>query len=643
MSEALAQLAQAAGVEQYYTDFYGRATEVSEETVVRVLEAMGYPASSQAQAHDTLDMLRADEKRQQPVYVVREGTAAQWNVTGEDGRAVRTGETLAAGYYERRSPHGRSLIIAAPPRAYLPPALEQGKLWGIAAQLYSLRSDRNWGIGDFGDLTQLLREAQASGAATVALNPLHELHLTNASSASPYSPASRLHLNVLYVDVPAAAAFLQLPLNPSREANAQIERLRGTALVDYVPVARLKLQALRQLHARFTESASPHMEEFTAFRKSAGERLHSLALYEALMEHFTERTAHTYGWMQWPAEYHDARGAAPAAFAAEHRRDVAFYEFAQWLADVQLRQAAHAAARMPIGLYRDLAVGVDANSADVWADPGAYCAQLCVGAPPDPMNAAGQNWSLPPLNPRVLRERAYAPYIDLLRANMHHAGALRIDHVMGLMRLFCIPRGAPAAQGTYVNYRFDDMLGVLALESVRNRCMIVGEDLGTVPPGFRERMESTRIFGCRLMYFEREESGEFAAPARYTPDAVASTGTHDLPPLAAFWEGADDATRAALVRMLEKYGDLGTDNASDLFHVVLAAYRSLGRSAARLLLLQLEDVLMQREQVNTPGTFDEVPNWRHKLARTIEEIARDPRFGELSRALNDTRAQEVHA
>ena len=643
MNRALAELARAAGVEAHYTDFYGERREATEETIVRILEAMGYPCSSPSQAQSTLAQVLEDERRGHAVYVLHEGSAAESALTSEDGRTVRPGEPLAHGYYDLDSPQGHARVIAVPQQAYLPQALQDGKLWGIAAQLYSLRSERNWGIGDFGDLAELARAAGGAGAAALALNPLHELHLTNASSASPYSPASRLHLNALYVDVPAAAAYLGLPLAPAPERNAEIERLRASALVEYVPVARLKLQALRELHARFAERAGERLEEFTAFREAGGERLRALALYEALMEYFTAREPRTYGWMQWPREYHDVRGAAAAQFAAEHRREVAFFEFAQWLADVQLREAARAAAHMPIGLYRDLAVGVDASSADVWADPGAYCTQLCVGAPPDPLNAAGQNWSLPPFNPRVLRERAYAPYIELLRANMQHAGALRIDHVMGLMRLFCIPRGAAAAEGTYVNYRFDEMLGVLALESRRNRCMIVGEDLGTVPPGFRERMERVRIFGCRLMYFERDASGEFADPARYTADAVASTGTHDLPPLAGFWERADDATRGALVRMLERYGDLGKEGASDLFPIVLAAYRSLGRSAARLLLLQLEDVLMQREQVNTPGTFDEVPNWRHKLARTIAEIARDPRFTALTGGLRETRAEEVHA
>ena len=641
MTGARGELARLAGVEQQYTDFYGNRHDAPEETVLRTLEAMGYPCSSEAQARETLAVLREEHTHGPAVCIVAEGTASAWDLASEDGREIQAGQTLTAGYYDRLSSDGTARVIVVPPSAYVPPELEHRNMWGLAAQLYALRSDRNWGIGDFGDLTDLARVAHEAGAATVALNPLHELHLTNASSASPYSPASRLHLNVLYVDVPSAARYLGIALDSPAQQTAEIERLRATALVDYVGVARTKLQALRELHARFASEPGAKLQEFAAFRRAGGERLRSLALYEALMEHFTERKPDTYGWMQWPERYHDAHGAAAREFAADRAHDVGFFEFAQWLADVQLHEAARAAAGLPIGLYRDMAVGVDANSADVWTDPAAYCTQLCVGAPPDPMNAAGQNWSLPPLNPRVLRERAYAPYIELLRANMRHAGALRIDHVMGLMRLFCIPRGAPAAEGTYVNYRFDEMLGVLALESRRNRCMIVGEDLGTVPPGFREHMEQKRVFGCRLMYFERESSGEFADPARYTPLAVASTGTHDLPPLAAFWEKSDEGTRDALVRMLERFGNLRKTDAGDLFHIVLAAYRSLGRSAARLLLLQLEDVLMQREQVNTPGTFDEVPNWRHKLERTVAEIAADPRFRELSAALQETRAQEA--
>jgi 4-alpha-glucanotransferase len=239
-----------------------------------------------------------------------------------------------------------------------------------------------------------------------------------------------------------------------------------------------------------------------------------------------------------------------------------------------------------------------------------------VGAPPDAMNDQGQNWGLPPLNPRELRRRAFVPFVELLRANMRHAGALRIDHIMGLMRLFCIPAGMPSAEGTYLHYPFEEMLGVLALESVRSRCMIVGEDLGTVPEGFRERMARERVFSSRLLYFEND-------PQQYPADAVASTGTHDLPPLRRYWE---------------KDGTLQEDADDDVvLHLVTATYRRLGISPARLVLAQVEDMLLQREQINTPGTFDEVPNWQRKIPIDVEQLDRDARFQAVAASLRDVR------
>lgn len=636
-------------IEERYTDFYGRVRDVPERTKKAILNALG-PSGDEA------------PRSLRPVYLSATQIPADAELYAEDGKPVTAREGLAPGYYRVEKAGESALLIRAPHRAYVPPALERAKQWGIAAQLYSLRSQSNWGIGDYSDLAQLARMGSESGAAAIGVNPLHELHLTNASSASPYSPASRLHLNILYIDVPEAARYVGVALTIDPERRAEIERLRAAPLVAYVEVAKLKLSALREVYEAFLRG-SARGSDFAEFRAAGGERLRRFALYEALMERFAAEQPHTYGWMQWPEAYRDCNAPAVREFAEANSRSVGFYEFAQWIADVQLGAAARASEQLGVGLYRDLAVGVDANSADVWADPGAFCLELSVGAPPDPLNTAGQDWSLPPLNPFALREHGYAPYIALLRANMRHAGALRIDHVMGLMRLFCIPRGEPASDGAYLKYPFDEMLAVLALESHRNRCMVVGEDLGTVPPGFRERIAEMQIFGCRLLYFEREQDGSFRIPEAYTTDAVASTGTHDLPPLAGYWNGSDIETRCALgmhaaagererefaerdtakqklLEMLRSRGDLGTVKAAgDMFAVVLAAYRMLGRSAARLLLLQIEDIVLQQEQVNTPGTFDEVPNWRRKISLEIERIADDPRFVQLAAALRETRAE----
>jgi len=672
----LRELAGLLGIQSSYTDFYGNDHEVPHSTLRALLHAMGYDVNDDA---DAARFLRRRQRRPalDPVYVVdasapqpiryRSRRPLRWTLTLESGDtmtgsgadAVVFERGLQLGYH-RLDVNGRtSQIIAAPKAAYIPSTFAERKLWGVSLQLYSLRSRRNWGIGDFSDLRAVLRIASDAGAAAVAVNPLHELTLANPASPSPYSPASRLHLNALYIDVEGAAESLgKSTLRRDSIDPAVVEVLRASALVDYTGVADAKLHALRGLYATFQGSG-----DFERFRLEGGEGLRSLASYETLMDALRRNDDGIYGWMQWPRQFQNPQSRAVEQFAREHANGVDFHVFLQWLADRQLAAAVETT-NLEIGLYRDMAVGVDANSAEVWADRDAYCMGASVGAPPDPMNPLGQSWGFTPLDPQTLRARAYAPFIALLRANMRHAGALRIDHVMGLMRLFCTPVGRPAADGTYVNYRLDEMLGVLALESHRHRCMIVGEDLGTVPDGFRERLRAANIFGCRLLYFERERDGRFRAPNAYDPCAVASTGTHDVAPLAGFWTGvdlreraelgfyADDAAvsaasdeRAAARRfLLDALVDghfMGMDqsrslaNAQDaasdelLFELVLGAYKLLGCSEARLLLVQLEDVVLQREPVNTPGTFDEVPNWRRRLDIAVEALAVDARFRRL--------------
>ncbi|HUA09060.1 MAG TPA: 4-alpha-glucanotransferase [Candidatus Acidoferrales bacterium] len=553
-----------------------------------------------------------------PVVVSDATMAAMRDALGDDSvatsavRVVRAGELAAPmeiGY------HGDLIVV--PERAYVPETLDRAPAWGIAAQLYALRSAKNDGIGDFGDLARLAALADREGASAVALNPLHQLHLTNPASASPYAPLSRRFLNALYIDVRAAASEFGVSL-----AGVNTRALRDAPLVAYPEVAAFKLEALERCFA-----AAGERRPWSAFAH-ANPALVDVARYEAIMEMLTALDDEVYGWQQWPAELQDARGTAVERFAAQHANRVDFYIFVQWLADRQLEDAARAASGMPIGLYRDLAVGVDLNSADVWSDPGAYALGLSVGAPPDPLNAAGQNWGLPPFHPRVLRERGYQPFIDLLRANMRHAGALRIDHVMGLKRLFCIPRACPG-DGAYVNYDFDAMLGIVALESVRNRCMVVGEDLGTVPEGFRDRTAQARVFGCRVLEFDFYDERS---------DVVASTGTHDLPTFPAWWEQSDANERERLRRAFRASGVEVTDDG--LTALLVAAYRYLARSRSRLALLQLEDGVGSYDQVNVPGTVDEQPNWKRKLDVPLEALEEHSIFSAIVRALREERPRE---
>jgi 4-alpha-glucanotransferase len=580
-------------IDDGYTDYFGNYRAASPETKHAILAAIGADSEQQ----------RALE----PVYVFRAGDPVP-NIPGVPG-----GERFEPGYHRHGFGGEHTTLIAVPAHAYVPKALDERKQWGIAAQLYSLRSKSNWGIGDFGDLEGMMRVAADTGAACVALNPLHALDLANPRAASPYSPLSRLFLNALYIDVPAAYATLGVSFADSGASEARVQQLRDSDLVDYEGAADVKLRALRELYERVSDRG---IEPFAAFVKSGGERLRRVAIFQALMAYFKARDPQTHGFTQWPAEFHDPGSSSVNAFAAQHAGEVRFYQFLQWLADAQFVHASRSSPAMPIGVYRDLAVGVAAGSADVWMDREAFCEGISVGAPPDALNEQGQNWGLPPLNPHVLRARAYEPFIELLRANMRNAGALRIDHVMGLMRLFCIPAGMPPSEGTYVRYPFEDMLGVLALESMRNHCMIAGEDLGTVPNGFRERMAQARVFSCRVLYFEDD-------PQRYPRDAVASTGTHDLPPLRKY---------------LEQNGEVG-GHADDetVLGVVVDTYRRLGGSPALLVLAQIEDLLLVREQVNVPGTIDEVPNWQHKVPVDMEDLERDVPFQAIAAALRETR------
>lgn len=619
-----------AGIDETYTDAFGAPTKVSTESKLALLNAFGYVVSDDASAARVLrDAHMADALHPiRPVYVVRAGAATSW----PQELVGAIDPVSAPGYYDVELGSDATRVIVAPAQAYVAGEIDQCPLWGIGAQLYALRSEKNWGIGDFGDLARLTSVAARSGASFVGLNPLHQLHLTNPSSASPYSPLSRRFLNALYIDVEDAASEFGADL-------AGVERAcnRESALIDYPGVARAKCEALERIWA--VANVERELEAFEA----AHPGVRVVALYEAIMEVLRERAPDIESWLQWPAELRNSRSEAVARFCEAHAARVRFYVFLQWLADRQLRRIAQRAAGMPLGLYGDLAVGVDLASADVWADPDAFALGLSIGAPPDALNERGQNWGLPPFHPRALIARAYQPFIELIRANMQYTGALRIDHVMGLKRLFCIPRAYREGGGAYVNYDFEAMLGILALESQRNRCMVVGEDLGTVPEGFRERLQAERIFSCRVLPFERDEVRFFDA-ATYPADSIASAGTHDLPPFASWWRSAGDASRSQLVDAFEAAGIEAVHVAMDERAALEAAHRFLARTRSRLMLAQMEDLLAQREQVNVPGTTTEEPNWSRKYEVLVEHLESCDIFAAIVAILRNERPlnREAH-
>lgn len=566
----------------------------------------------------------------------------------------------------------------AAPRCHLPVALESGsRLWGLTVQLYGVRSRRNWGIGDFTDLAALLEFTAAAGGDLVGLNPLHALFPDNPTHISPYSPSHRGFLNVLYIDVKAVPEFSACELVRRRVASPDFQQrlhaLRAAEFVDYAGVAAAKFAVLRELFAHFRTAGGARQEAFAAWRRAQGDALENHARFEALQAHFRAQDAQVWGWPAWPAEYRDPASPAVAAFAAAHAEAVAWHAWLQWLADEQLAACAARARAlgMAVGLYRDLAVGANPGGSEVWGWQEMFATGrdgAHAGAPPDEINLMGQDWGLPPFIPHRLASADFAPFAAILRANMRHAGALRIDHVMGLMRLFWVPGDMPASEGAYVHYPFEAMLGHVVAASRAASCLVIGEDLGTVPDGFRARLCDAGVLSYHPLIFEREPDGQFRLPAKIATQALVAVGTHDLPTLRGFWQGEDiderirlmlfpndalrqrvaterDWDRGRLLWALERENLLppGTDKdpaamAEISVETVAAIHAFLARAPSQLLVVQPEDMLGVLEQPNLPGTLeDQHPNWQRKLPLPIEDWAGDARVAAVLAAVKQER------
>ena len=557
-------------------------------------------------------------------------------------------------------------LIVAPAQSYLPPAIRNGgRVWGPAVQLYGLRSHANWGIGDFGDLRRLVGITGQAGGDIVGLNPLHALFSDNPAHISPYSPSSRAALNTLYLDVEAmpeyagCAAAREKVASP--EFQARLRELRSRELVDYPAVAAAKREVIELLWQHFCSlpDDSPHVREFRRYRAEANGPLQKHALFEALQAHFRAQDERVWGWPAWPEAYRDPQSPAVAAFAAEHAAAVDYFAWLQWSAEAQLTEVAAEARRcgLAVGLYTDLAVGANPGGAEAWCWQGVFASCASTGAPPDDLARQGQDWGLHPFIPRRLRETAYAPFIEVLRENMKHAGAIRIDHAMSMQRLFWVPGGGSACHGVYVDYPFADLLAIVALESWRNECLVIGEDLGTVPDGFRERLAAACLLSYRPFIFARRHDGSFARPGEYPRQALVTASTHDLPTLTGFWAGADlDAQaqcglfpseearerfvagrahdRWRVLELLASEGLLpeseGIDRAapeSADTALIAAIHRFLARTPSEVLVVQAEDLFGSREQANLPGTQEDLhPNWSRRIAVELEDWSADQRF-----------------
>ena len=508
-------------------------------------------------------------------------------------------------------------LIATPKRCWFPEVSR--KYWGVSLQLFLIRSTDNWGIGDFADLTKIIQLFGPLGCDVIGLNPLHQLDIETPSAASPYSPLSRNFLNVLYISVPSVPGFSESDevrsLLNTPQFNNLLERARSSQQVDYEAVAALKMPVLESLFRHFDTMPSDLRRRFKNFKHAMGIDLHLNSTFHALRRHLTKVQGATHDWHEWPEEYKSPHSHSALAFAEQNPHAVDFYSWLQWLAEEQLSTAYQAACQhhMQFRLYRDLAVGVDKNGADTWANPSAYLAQTSVGCPPDVFNLRGQDWGFPPPNPRRMQLDAYREFARTVAANMRHAGGLRIDHVMGLLRLYSIPEGNKPVEGAYVQYPLTDLLGILALESYRNQCMVVGEDLGTVPDGFRERLSAAGVLSYRVIFFEQNwESHEFIAPHDYPDLSLGVGGSHDLPTLLGWWHGNDiklkanlglytqsetsshevqrSAEKANFIRACQRL-DIPLDEKSTDREIIDAVHVFLAQSSSVIVTIQLDDLM----------------------------------------------------
>lgn len=546
----------------------------------------------------------------------------------------------------------------------LPSAIDGKRLWGVTSQLYALRSARNLGLGDFEDLARLAEFTAGIGADFVGVNPLHALFLADPTRTSPYSPSTRQYLNPLYIAIDQVEGG-EAALGQLRDKQPELFNHLDGDLVDYPAVTALKHTLLRRLF----EAADPQSNDaFTAFCQQGGESLQSFALFEAISQHEVAAGGGA-GWSQWPGDMQRRDADAVKRFENEHANDIRFHLWLQFVADAQLARA-HARAKqagMQIGLYLDFAVGVAPDGVETWAEPDLAVRGVRVGSPPDVLNSEGQDWGLAPLAPQVLAERVFKPLADAYVALMKSAGAVRIDHAMGLARLWWVPASGKPSGGGYMRYPFGAMLDTVAQASQQTGTVVIGEDLGTVPEGFREATHKAGIFSYRVLYFEQDKDGAFNAPQDYPEHALAGISTHDLATLAGWWEGVDirlraetgrqseedtkaalerrTRDRAALLEALHKAGlyegspsDAGNSLPEHLDDALfIAIHQFMARSKAILFAVQLDDMLMSSRQANLPGTTTEYPNWRIRTSHTLEQLGDSPMFNRLAEVLRTER------
>ncbi len=735
-STVLDDLAEIVGIASEYTDKSGQVHITPEETKLFFLKAMGIPAATPKERETSLKRFKEMpwKRRIAPTTVVltdefpasceislpdgKEKSAA-WRIVLENGeelngsvdlkkaqkidtatvngvnyskyKAVLMPE-LPVGYHKltvtyEGVPCSSSLLVA-PPKGYTPEGMSSFKsidrIWGVPVQLYALRSERNWGIGDFTDLSSLLDILKRQGADIIGLNPLNALFHDNPGEASPYRPSSRLYLNPLYIDVEAVPEFSKSAkaqeLVHSFEFQMRLQNARKTKLVDYQCVSDLKTRALGAVYETFKElydsqdeNDCRRHEDFEVFKREHTPSLDELCTFEALREKIGNGFPAP-GQKDWPEGYRRADTPEVRVFAMENEDRINFFKFIHWIADRQLAAVYEKskALKFKIGLYQDQAVGVASDGAEPWAHPSSFVKGVDIGAPPDQMRPRGQRWGFATPNPLSLNEDSYMHYRDLMRFNMKYAGALRIDHVMGLYRLFWAPElngGEKVVNGAYIRYSMRTLLAIIAIESQRAKCIVIGEDLGTVPKGFRGKMYQARLFSTKVLHRQRDRNGAFFPTTKYFPFSLAQVSTHDQPSIPAYWtfydldtfkrcnlflsreqyEKACEERLNICKKMIESFKSEGlwADDVPSRIDImkdprlrrrlITTTNRFIARTKSSIFLVRFEDIFGQTEMINVPGTTNEYPNWRLKLPLNITEMENSPEMQEVLTAIREER------
>ncbi len=725
------ELAASYGIEPEYRDTWGRVHRTSLGAKRNILKGLGVGVDTEAQANEAWNAREKDKwlRMAEPTVVatlssppkeltfqiplrsqsasadsVTEDLEVSLKVTDENGTVRRLDFTYkdlsfcetrqvdnkvyerwslpfpqlqTLGYYrfhlsvstEAQQKSQTIFVAICPDKAYLPPSLQgDGRAAGIAISLYGVRSRRNWGVGDLGDLKEIVDwVAEDLHGSIVGLNPLHAIFNRSPYNTSPYLPTSRFYRNFIYLDVPAMKDYQDSPeaqtLVNAPETQRLLSKLRASETVQYEQVAALKQKVLKEIFQAFLENhwnkpghKTDHQKELENYIEREGLLLDNFATFCALDSAIHSRDPQVWTWPQWPPEYQRPDSKAVQRFQQEHSQEVLFYKYVQWQIENQLSEVQSFARKrgMCIGLYHDLSVAIDRFGGDFWAYQDFFVSGIHVGAPPDAFSQHGQDWGSPPPNMKRFQESGYDLFVKEIQKNCAFGGALRIDHVMRLFRIYCIPDGEPPKKGAYLSQPFEDLLRILALESIRNEVVIIGEDLGTVPLHIRDRLKEKNIFSYRLLYFEKDDEQDFVRPQDYPELALVTVATHDLPTLAGFWTHRDievrkeagmfakqqavinavaerDEDKQKLLACLQDLDLLsaGCDRGVRTYPEVTGKVHNavigfLALTPAKLFVLSQDDLFKEKDQQNLPGTTAEYPNWSLKMKYSVEQLRKDP-------------------